>query len=70
MRKILKPARMKADPQQCECRNCGCVFEYESNDLHPQGEPPRVSYWVECPECRAVIGGAKWVPAYKASDEG
>lgn len=47
--KIIK----KANPRECKCEECNCVFELEKGDtLYPYlNDGLRIQYCCYCPEC-------------------
>lgn len=36
-----------------ECKNCGCVFEYEKEDINTiQTGYNEYKYYIDCPDCK------------------
>jgi hypothetical protein len=54
-------------PLLWECRNCGCVFEFDESDIE-QLNLPWATYVVKCPDCTQVCDGAvpyEYIPSLR-----
>lgn len=57
--KIIKEGTIKPNVYRVECKECGCIFEYESGDIfydEPYANalllaPDMCRFYVRCPQC-------------------